>query len=68
MPDDTQEEKSGGDPVEMIRSSLQQALGFLKKLLGKEEKEEEELEEEVGGVGATTGTTTSQTDDQNSED
>ena len=53
MPDEP--EKKEQDPVEAIRSALQQAVGFLKGLLGREEEElKEEMQEvEVGEQPAT---------------
>lgn len=62
MPDTNAQETKEKDPVEGIRTALNQALGFLKKLLGREEEELGEVEGEIqrdkpqddqptGGVG-----------------
>ncbi|MCH7951111.1 hypothetical protein IH980_00020 [Patescibacteria group bacterium] len=52
MADDSGQEAKEKDPVEVIRSSLNKALGFLKQLLGQEERELKEEMEEVERAGS----------------
>ena len=53
MPDTNTQETKEQDPVEGIRSALNQAMGFLKRLLGQEEGELKEELEEVEGTSKT---------------
>lgn len=66
MPDEP--EKKEEDPVEAIRNSLTKALGFLKQLLGQEDRELQEEMREVEGSQSGSGQTQPASDQADSEE